>query len=239
MEDEAVDTRYEFEERNGRRLRYFAGKPGNYVGVTEYKGKHKTSFNARASITKRKGDARRQYAIGSFPTAVAAAMAIADAEQDPLGPPSPEGERKPRTCVLPAHATRPLIFCMYDTWLRLLLCSQPTNASSIALASTGPSSRRILPANNCSRGQWCSRHALPRSRCLLRAISIPPLSFRSSSRAAATQCCGLHLSSDRERAGSCEPRGFRAAARSRGRLTDGRTAHGRDKQRLTLSHDPL
>ena len=181
MEDEAVDTRYEFEERNGRRLRYFAGKPGNYVGVTEYKGKHKTSFNARASITKRKGDARRQYAIGSFPTAVAAAMAIADAEQDPLGPPSPEGERKPRTCVLPAHATRPLIFCMYDTWLRLLLCSQPTNASSIALASTGPSSRRILPANKCSRGQWCSRHALPRSRCLLRAITIPPLSFRSSS----------------------------------------------------------
>ena len=68
MEDEAVDTRYEFEERNGRRLRYFAGKPGNYVGVTEYKGKHKTSFYARASITKRKGDARRQYAINPLPT---------------------------------------------------------------------------------------------------------------------------------------------------------------------------
>ena len=79
MEDEAVDTRYEFEEHNGRRLKFFACEPGNYVGVTEYKGKHKTSFNARASITKRKGDARRQYAIGSFPTAVAASMAIADA----------------------------------------------------------------------------------------------------------------------------------------------------------------
>jgi hypothetical protein len=118
MEDEAVDTRYEFEERNGRRLRYFAGELGNYVGVTEYKGKHKTSFYARASITKRKGDARRQYAIkGWFQTAVAAAMAIADAEQDPLGPPSPEGERKPRTCVLPAHATLDLL--MYDTSLRL------------------------------------------------------------------------------------------------------------------------
>ena len=61
MEDEAVDTRYEFEERNGRRLRYFAGEPGNYVGVTEYKGKHKTSLYARAGITKRKADARRQY----------------------------------------------------------------------------------------------------------------------------------------------------------------------------------
>ena len=40
----------------------FAGEPGNYVGegVTEYKGKHKTSFYARASITKLKGDAWRQ-----------------------------------------------------------------------------------------------------------------------------------------------------------------------------------
>ena len=112
MEDEAVDTRYAFEERDGRRLRFFAGQPGKYVGVTEHKGKHKTSYYARASITKRKGDARRQYAIkGSFRSAVAAAIAIADAEADPLGPPSPEGERKPRKCVLPARTTHVDLFC--------------------------------------------------------------------------------------------------------------------------------
>jgi hypothetical protein len=113
MEDEAKDARYEFEERHGRRLKFFAGEPGNYVGVTEYKGKHTTTYYARASITKQKGNARRQYHIkGSFKSAVAAALAIADVEADPIGPPSPEGERKPRTCVLPARATRVDLFCV-------------------------------------------------------------------------------------------------------------------------------
>ena len=63
MEEEGVDARFEFEERDGRRLKYYAGEPGNYVGVTEYKGKRGTTYHARASITKRKGDARRQYHI--------------------------------------------------------------------------------------------------------------------------------------------------------------------------------
>ena len=78
MEEEEEDARYEFEERDGRRLKFFAGEPGNYVGVTEYKGKHTTTYYARASITKQKGNARRQYHIkGSFKSAVAAALAIA------------------------------------------------------------------------------------------------------------------------------------------------------------------
>ena len=117
MEEEEKDSRYEFEERDGRRLKFFVGEPGNYVGVTKYEGKRGTPYYARASITKNKGDARRQYHIkptngGSFKSAVAAAIAIADAEADPLGPPSPEGERKPRTCVLPARATRVDLFCV-------------------------------------------------------------------------------------------------------------------------------
>ena len=117
MEEEEGDARFAFEERDGRRLKYYAGEPGNYVGVTEYKGKRGTTYHARASITKRKGDARRQYHIkpshgDSFKSAVAAAIAIADAEANPLGPPSPEGERKPRTCVLPARAARVDLFCV-------------------------------------------------------------------------------------------------------------------------------
>ena len=101
MEGEGGDARYEFEERDGRRLKYHKGQPGNYVGVTEKKGKTKTSYQARACITKHKGNKRRQYPLGTFGSAVAAAVAIADAESDPLGPLSPEGERKPRTCALP------------------------------------------------------------------------------------------------------------------------------------------
>ena len=78
---EQHDSRFEFEERDGRRLKLFAGQAGKYVGVTERKGKFKTSFYARACVTKRKGDKRRQYAInGCFASAVAAAIAIADAE---------------------------------------------------------------------------------------------------------------------------------------------------------------
>ena len=93
---EEEGPRIEFEERDGRRLKFVAGHPGKYVGVTERKGKMKTSFYARACVTKRKGDKRRQYAInGCFTSAVAAAIAIADAEASPIGPASPEGDRKP------------------------------------------------------------------------------------------------------------------------------------------------
>lgn len=51
--------RYEFEERDGLRLKYLAGEPGKYVGVKERKGKRKQDlvYDARASVTKRKGDA--------------------------------------------------------------------------------------------------------------------------------------------------------------------------------------
>ena len=100
--EEGANSRFEFEQHDGWRLKYFAGQPGNYVGVTKHKGKPKTTYYARASVTKRKGDKRRQYAVGTFGSAVAAAIAIAEAESDPCGPPSPEGERKPRTCALPA-----------------------------------------------------------------------------------------------------------------------------------------
>ena len=45
--EEEEDARFEFEERDGRRLKFFAGEPGNYVGVTEYKGKRRTSYYER------------------------------------------------------------------------------------------------------------------------------------------------------------------------------------------------
>ena len=119
----AEDARYEFEERDGRRLKFFAGQPGKFVGVTERKGKFKTSFYARACVTKHKGDKRRQYSIkGSFPSAIAAAIAIADAEASPCGPPSPEGDRKPRTCALPLP--NPLLsaacLCLMLCWSSLV-----------------------------------------------------------------------------------------------------------------------
>ena len=101
MEEEG-DSLFEFEQHNDLRLKYWAGQPGNYVGVTKRKGETKTSYYARASVTKHKGDTRRQYSLGAFGSAVAAAIAIAEVESDPYGPPSPEGERKPRTCALPA-----------------------------------------------------------------------------------------------------------------------------------------
>ena len=124
---EVEDTRYEFEERDGRRVKFFAGQPGNYVGVTERKGKLKTSFYARACVTKHKGDKRRQYSIkGTFHSAVAAAIAFADAEASPLGPPSPEGDRKPRTCVLPLSTplARCLLMCLMLCWSSLVCWQQ-------------------------------------------------------------------------------------------------------------------
>lgn len=69
------------------------------MGVTKYEavdeGKYRTTCTT--PITKRKGDARRRHHVnGLFGSAVAAAIAIADVEADPLGPFSPEGKRKPR-----------------------------------------------------------------------------------------------------------------------------------------------
>ena len=105
--EEENDARFDFEERDGLRLKYYAGQPGKYVGVTKHKGKTKTTYYARACVTKHKGDKRRQYALGSFGSAVAAAIAIAEVERDPYGPPTPEGERKPRICALPAACHLP------------------------------------------------------------------------------------------------------------------------------------
>ena len=103
MEVETQDPRFAFEERDGHRIKYFAGQTGKYVGVTKKTRKSgKVVYEARACVTKHKGNGRRQYAVGTFGSAVAAAIAIAQAEADPLGPLSPESERKTRTCALPA-----------------------------------------------------------------------------------------------------------------------------------------
>ena len=84
-------------------LRYHTGQPGNYVGVKKQVGKRKTSYQqARMSITKRKGDMRRQYGLGTFSSAVKAAIAIAKERLKEEGPLSPQGNRLPRTCALPA-----------------------------------------------------------------------------------------------------------------------------------------
>ena len=94
--------------RNGLELRYHKDKPGDYVGVTKRVGKRgKTSYQARVSITKSKGDKRRQYPLGTFSSAVNAAIAIAEARLNPCGPPTPEGERKPRTCAQPTSRHLP------------------------------------------------------------------------------------------------------------------------------------
>ena len=107
-EEETEDPRYAFEECDGHRIKYYAGQPGKYVGVTKKTRKSgKVVFEARACVTKYKGNGRRQYGVGTFGSAVAAAIAIAQAEADPLGPRSPEAERKPRTCALPAACHLP------------------------------------------------------------------------------------------------------------------------------------
>ena len=103
MEDEEEqEGEYEIEVRDGLELRYHTGKPGNWVGVTERVGKRKTTYQARISITKHKGNNRRQYGVGTFSSAVKAAIAIAEERLKEEGPPSPSSDRKPRTCALPA-----------------------------------------------------------------------------------------------------------------------------------------
>jgi hypothetical protein len=49
-EEQEDDARFQYEVRDGRRLKFFAGQPGNYVGVTERKGKLKKSFYACVHI---------------------------------------------------------------------------------------------------------------------------------------------------------------------------------------------
>ena len=103
MEDEEEqEGEYEVEVRDGLELRYHTGKPGNYVGVTNRVGKRNTTYQARISTTKRKGDKRRQYGLGTFSSAVKAAIAIAKERLKEEGPLSPQGNRLPRTCALPA-----------------------------------------------------------------------------------------------------------------------------------------
>lgn len=109
---EEQEGAHEIEERNGRSLKYHKGRPGDYVGVTKRVGKRKTSYIARLSHTKRKGDERRLYYIGTFPSAVEAAVAIAKAEADECGPLSPEGDRKPRTCTHPAARLSFTLLCL-------------------------------------------------------------------------------------------------------------------------------
>ena len=99
--EEDEDGKFEIEVRDGWELRYHKGKAGNYVGVTKRVGKLKMSYPARMSITKYKGDKRRQYPLATFKSAVKAAIAIAEARLDACGLPSPEGDRKPRTCAQP------------------------------------------------------------------------------------------------------------------------------------------
>ena len=100
MEDEEQQhSNYEIEMRDGLELRYHIGEPGNWVGVKKHKGVRKTSYQARISITKRKGNARRQYGLGSFGSAEEAAIAIARERLKEEGPFSPQGDRKPRTCA--------------------------------------------------------------------------------------------------------------------------------------------
>ena len=104
-EEEQQHGNYEIEMRDGLKLRYHAGEPGNWVGVKKRVGKRKTSYQARICITKRKGDSRRQYGLGSFDSAEKAAIAIAKERLQEEGPPSPRLQ-KPRTCTCKLPASR-------------------------------------------------------------------------------------------------------------------------------------
>ena len=73
MAEETQDLRYAFEERDGHRIKSFTGQRGKYVGVTKKTRKSgKVVYEARACVTKHKGNGRRQYAVGTFGSAVAA-----------------------------------------------------------------------------------------------------------------------------------------------------------------------
>ena len=153
MEEEEEDARYEFEERDGRRLKFFAGEPGNYVGVTEYKGKRRTSYYARASITKNKGDARRQYHIK--PANGGVRLSRRWPRQLPLRMLRLIHSARPRlrANASPAHVCCPpaplvLICFVSDTPLRLLLHARQPNRCSAGSASPRPTTTRIQGALN-------------------------------------------------------------------------------------------
>ena len=102
MDEEDECESYEIDYRLGLELRYHKGEPGKWVGVKERIGKKKKTYQARISITKRKGNTRRQYGLGTFSSAEEAAIAIAKERLKEEGPSSPQGDRKPRTCAQPA-----------------------------------------------------------------------------------------------------------------------------------------
>ena len=110
MDEEDEDESYEIDYRNGLELRYHFGEPGNYIGVKKRKGVRKTTYQAHISITKRKGNTRRQYGLGSFGSAEEAAIAIARERLKEEGPSSPQGDRKPRTCAQPARSALVLTY---------------------------------------------------------------------------------------------------------------------------------
>ena len=178
--EEGLEEPFEYEERDGLRLKYKAGEPGKYVGVTERKGKRKISYYARVCITKRKGDKRRQYALpGGFPSAVSAAIAIAKAELEEEGPASPEHGRKSRTCALLPPATRPSLFASDPRPALILVCSQQS-VRSTRWATAEPATRRTWAAFNFWRSRSCSRRAQSRLPSRLQATSGPTLSSRVS-----------------------------------------------------------
>ena len=120
--EEGANSRFEFEQHDGWRLKYFAGQPGNYVGVTKHKGKTKTTYYARASVTKRKGDKRRQ----SLLVLLVQRLLL----------PSPSRRRRAIRAARPRQRARespahvrclPLATCLdflSDAWLLVLSCAR-------------------------------------------------------------------------------------------------------------------
>ena len=211
----AEDARYEFEQCDGRRLKFYAGQPGKYVGVTERKGRFKNSFYARACVTKHKGDKRRQYAIqGAFASANAAAIAIADAEACPLGPPSPEGDRKPRTCALcPLPSPCPLLTYFLRSVGRLSYVGSKVNTQRARHRPVCAPGKRRRPsaagsdrctAARCGRTSATAHDGQPEAR-----------SAAASCRATAAhyEHC-LHSLQERGSAQPCQPHPRRHFARS-------------------------
>ena len=161
MEDE--DGNFEIEVRDGCELRYHKGQLGNYVGVTERVGKGgKKSYQARLSITKHKGDKRRQYPLGTFKSAVKAAIAIAEATGSihTARPPLRAKGSLAHVCS-PQPATCLDLF-YYDACFSLVALAshvwQQSQCSS-GSASTIPRSWRIIHLS-C----WCSRRQCRHTR---------------------------------------------------------------------------
>ena len=175
-------------------LRYHTGQPGNYVGVKKQVGKRKTSYQqARMSITKRKGDTWRQYGLGTFFFMVKAAIANAKARLDTYGPPTPEGDRIPRTCALPPSALT--FLCL--TLLRLCCC---VLAAESILDSLGIDQTR--EQDNSAGPQLLAQPAVPattagRAGSSVRGQSGPQRPHAGRRAAAAREQRGLHCPTHR------------------------------------------